>query len=389
MTETQDLLAHWQRLAAAGEGAVLATVVKVEGSAYRRPGARMLIDAHGGHTGTLSGGCLEAHVVRRAWWLTEADGARVVRYDTTADEDAQWSFGLGCDGAIHVLLERLDGRAGAPVLDALAASQQQMCAAGTAVVIAAHGVAVPVGARLVLDAAGRVSGTLGEVVLSAPVTADLHAAVAQGRSAQAHYPLGRGTVEVFVECMAPPPRLVIFGAGHDALALVHWAKRLGWHVTVADGRAHFARAQRFPEADAVCVIDADDPLAGVRIDAHSAVVVMTHSLTQDRALLRRLWPLEVAYLGLLGPRARTDKLLDELAAEGVVDREHVPAHLHAPVGLDIGADNAEEVALAIVAEIRAVRAGRAGGLLRLRQAPIHARDGAPLDARAASARVAA
>jgi xanthine/CO dehydrogenase XdhC/CoxF family maturation factor len=389
MTEMTRLLAHWQRLVAAGEHAVLATVVKVEGSAYRRPGARMLVDADGRNTGTLSGGCLEEHVMRRAWWLTAGQGARVVRYDTRADEDAQWSFGLGCDGAVHVLLERLDGRAGAPVLDVLAQARTRMHAAGSAVVIAAHGVAVPVGARLVLDAGGQVTGTLGEVALTDRVSADLRAALARGRSAQAQYPVGAGMVEVFLECMAPPLRLVIFGAGHDAVPLVHFAKRLGWHVTVADGRAHFARPQRFPEADAVCVVQADDPLASCRVDARSAVVVMTHSLTQDRELLRHLLPLDLAYLGLLGPQSRTARLLDELAvadAETVADGR---ARLHAPVGLDIGADNAEEVALAIVAEIRAVRAGREGGMARLRQEPLHVRDAALVGGRLGSARAVA
>ena len=374
MKEQDAVLARWQQLVDTGAQGVLATVVKVEGSAYRRPGARMLIDADGGHVGTLSGGCLEGHLVKRAWWLTEREPAVVCRYDTAADEDAQWSFGLGCDGVIHVLLERIDGAVPSPERAAIASARQQMQAAATAVVIARRGANVSVGARRVQWPDGRGEGRLGDEALSRRVDADLSEAIAKGRSGHRIYALGCGEVEVFIEYLPPPPRLVIFGAGHDAVPLVRLAKRLGWHVTVADGRAHFARAERFPKADRVRVTTAQDPLAGCAVDGDCAVVVMTHSVTQDRALLRHLLPLDLPYLGQLGPRTRTDRLIDELASDGGIAPARARAGLHYPIGLDIGADNAEEIALAVIAEINAVRAGRRGGMLRERDGTVHLRD---------------
>jgi len=374
MTEQDAVLARWQRLVETGEQAVLATVVKVEGSSYRRPGARMLIEADGGHVGSLSGGCLEGHLVKRAWWLTERDPAVVCRYDTAADEEAQWSFGLGCDGVIHVLLERIDGALPSPERAAIASARQQMQAAGTAVVIAQWEAGVRVGARRVHLPGGRGEGRLGNDALTRRVDVDLAEAIAQGRSGHRRYLLERGEVEVFLECLPPPPRLVVFGAGHDAVPLVRLAKGLGWHVTVADGRAHVARADRFPEADRVLSTLADDPLVGCAVDADCAVVVMTHSVEQDRRLLRHLLPLGLPYLGQLGPRTRTERMLDELASDGAIDPARARAGLHYPIGLDIGADNAEEIALAVIGEITAVRAGRRGGMLRERDGTVHARD---------------
>ncbi len=387
MKEIPQLLETWRGLQAAGEDAVLATVVKVEGSSYRNPGARMLIDANGGSVGTISGGCLESHVVKRAWWLTAREPAVVCRYDTSADEDAQWAFGLGCNGVVHVLLERLSAARGAPQLEALALARATMRAAATAVVIATSGCGVRVGERLLLGPDGGRAGALGaggegseggeagEVgAFAARVAQDLAAVLREGCGACRRYAVGAGWAEVFLELLPPPLRLVVFGAGHDAVPVVRFAKALGWHVTVADGRAHYARRERFPEADAVLVSEADDPLRGCGVSADAAVVLMTHSLEQDRVLLGRLLRAPPRYLGQLGPRARTERLLAALAEAEPALRKRAEL-VHAPIGLDIGAENPEEIALAIVGEIRAAFAGRSGAMLRHHAGPIHAREG--------------
>lgn len=383
MKEIPLLLETWRDLQAAGEDAVLATVVKVEGSTYRSPGARMLIDGNGGSVGTISGGCLESHVVKRAWWLTARAPAVVCRYDTSADEDAQWAFGLGCNGVVHVLLERLSAARGAPPLDALRQARETMRPAATAVVIASQGCGVGVGGRLVLEPDGRLVGAFGdgseEGALAARVAQDLVTVLHEGRGALHRYALGSGWVELFLELLAPPWRLVVFGAGHDAVPVVRFAKALGWHVTVADGRAHYARRERFPEADAVVVTAADDPLRGCGVSAEAAVVLMTHSMEQDRALLGRLLQAPPRYLGQLGPRSRTERLLQALAEADPAFRPPATDALHAPVGLDIGAENPEEIALAIVGEIRAAFAGRGGAMLREHAGPIHAREGCSED----------
>lgn len=382
MKEIPLILDAWRRAGAAGEERVLATVVKVEGSAYRSPGARMLIDPQGGSVGTISGGCLESHVVKRAWWLTERAPAVVCRYDTSADEDTQWAFGLGCNGVVYVLLERLRGARGDAQLEALRLARETMRPAATAVVIDARHCTVPVGERLVLFPDGRREGRFADSALAAQLARDLEDVVRVGRSVCRVYPVDDGEVEVFLERLAPPPRLVVFGAGHDAVPVVRFAKELGWHVTVGDGRAHYARRERFPEADVVRVTTPDDPLAGCGVTRECAVVVMTHSVDQDRELLRRLLRNPPCYVGQLGPRSRTERLLGEIGADGAVDEARFADALHYPIGLDIGAENPEEIALAIVGEIRAAFGGRTGTMLRHRRGGTRAIAREALDAAA-------
>ena len=361
--------------------AVLATVVKVEGSAYRRPGARMLIPLYGATVGTLSGGCLESEVAKKAWWLTETGDAVVSRYSTAAlndeeddDQDAALTFGLGCNGTVYVMLERHSAEQPLPLLDLLRQVRASHCAGAQATVIASHRhTRVRVGDRLVLHPENTDSGRLLDAPLDAQVRADLHATLTQGRSSLRRYPDARGEVEVFLEYLAPQRRLVIFGAGHDAQPLVHMAKLQDWHVSVIDGRAHFARAERFPLADAVLHVPAQPPYALDGLIDGALVAVMTHSYSQDRHWLGGVLRGNPAYVGQLGPRERTERLLDEIAAHlpgqapalGALDR------LHYPIGLDIGGDTPESVATAILAEMTAALNQRSGGMLKHRLVPIH------------------
>ncbi|XXT20057.1 XdhC family protein [Sorangium sp. So ce429] len=167
-------------------------------------------------------------------------------------------------------------------------------------------------------------------------------------------------VDVFLEVVRPPRSLVVFGGGHDAVPLVRLAKELGWHVTVADARAHHARRERFPAADEVVVTDRASPLAGLAIPPEAACVIMTHSVEQDRALLRALSTVPVAYLGLLGPRRRAERLLAESGTRTFA----CASGLHSPIGLDLGGETPEEIALAILAEAQACLSGRQGRSLR-------------------------
>jgi xanthine/CO dehydrogenase XdhC/CoxF family maturation factor len=205
-----------------------------------------------------------------------------------------------------------------------------------------------------------VHGRLASSALAEPVAAAARQALRCGASHLLH----AGGCDVFVEAVRPPTALVVLGAGHDAVPLVTLAKALGWHVTVGDRRPAHARAERFPDADRVLLLDRDRPLAGISIDEGTAVVLMTHDLAQDRSLLEALLPCAPRYLGILGAASRAERLLDEIGRDA-------PPFLHAPIGLDIGAETPGEIALAIVAEIRATFAERAGGRLRLRATPIH------------------
>ena len=298
--------------------AVLATVVKVEGSAYRRPGARMLIPLYGGTVGTISGGCLESEVAKKAWWLTDGGDAVIRRYSTATqddddDQDAALTFGLGCNGTVHVLLERHSAEKPLAVLGLLRQVRESGQAGAVATVIGSYRNArVRVGERLYLHPSLSDNGRLLDSALDAEVRADLQRTLTDGRSSLRNYRDERGEIEVFCEYLAPQRRLVIFGAGHDAQPLTHMAKLLDWHVTVVDGRAHFARAERFPDADTVLQVDARPPYDLHAVTDGAMVAIMTHSYSQDRHWLGSVLQGTPAYIGQLGPRDRTERLLDEI-----------------------------------------------------------------------------
>ncbi len=334
---------------------VLATVLHVEGSAYRRPGARMLISADGcTRIGTISGGCLEGDIAKKAAWWT-AQGDPVVRvYDTLSDEEAVWEFGLGCSGIIHVLLERVESPATQALLAYLDGAQQ----AGREVVIGTVLAAAP-------DCGHRTGDHLfgGPGAFPGPLAAAARETLDSRHSRLVNTP----SASVFVEYVGPPRRLVIFGAGHDVIPVVRQAAALGWDTTVADVRSGYAKPERFPGASRVAMLPPNGPLPeDIEIDRDTAVVVMTHNLQLDARLLPQLLRARPAYLGLLGPRRR----LRRVCCEAGLDPDALD--LHAPAGLDLGGDTPEAIALAITAEIHAALHGRAGGSLRWNLGSIHA-----------------
>lgn len=336
MAELKKILELWKRASAAGEEVCVATVVAVEGSSYRRPGARMLLTASGQRAGTISGGCLEAEVAKKAWWLTER-GASVQRYSSFFDDDGDMPYGLGCGGAIQVLLE-----CGDPARQALGALRRSVEERTAQVVVANLG--ANSGTELIVDEAGR------EVWTRAANNGARELAQKALREQASQW-----EGDWFAELIAPPPAVYVFGAGDDAQPLVQLACELDWHVTVADGRAHLARAERFPQAAAV------KPLAEAlgEPDIRDAAVVMTHSYEQDRQILRALLGRELRYLGVLGPRRRTEHLVRGIAADLGMNAEECMAKLHAPVGLDLGAHVPGAIALSIAAELQAVFGGTA------------------------------
>ena len=363
----------------AGREAVLATVVRVEGSAYRRPGARMLVSRFGRPEGTISGGCLEAEVAKKAWWLTET-GPTLRSYSTAeADEASEeaLSFGLGCNGKVHVLFERLPASGPCALVDALLSVRYTHQPAAIATVIASPaGVSPRLGERLFLVPGQRAAGELRHSVLAEQISSDLQQTLVRGKSSRCLYPNGSDEMDVLLEYIPPVLRLVIFGAGHDAQPLVRMAKLLGWHVTVIDGRAHFARVERFADADQVLVGDVEQPFAYREYVRGAAVAVMTHSLVQDAHWLQGVLHSEPCYVGQLGPRERTERLLAGIHEHLAKPQDELPGldYLHYPIGLDLGGDTPESVAMAMLAEIQAVLNGRSGGSLRFRSASIHDSD---------------
>ncbi|HEV7843025.1 MAG TPA: XdhC family protein [Pyrinomonadaceae bacterium] len=380
MNELQSILDAYAQARARGERAALATIVSVEGSAYRRPGARMLITESGQTVGTISGGCLERDVAERAAWVMETGAARLIEYDTRGNEDIVWGLGLGCNGVVRVMLESLhEGGPGARALQFIAnclqTRQSGVCAtviAGAADKKSGKDCVVEVDERLLLDAKLNICGpSLADRKLAASIREDALEILAGRRAVVRALETGEGRREIFFDVIMPARPLVIFGAEHDAVPLLRQAKTVGWHVTVVDTRARRATRKRFTEADEILLCRADEVAAQVSLTENTAVVVMTHNYLDDAALLRALLPSPICYLGILGPRQRTLKLLEEINADVFRLAQSEFARLHSPIGLDIGAETPEEVALAIIAEIKAVSATRGGGFLRERNAPIH------------------
>lgn len=331
MKELQAIVATL--LAPEARPAVLATLVSVEGSSYRRPGARLLVTEQRIRVGSISGGCLEEDVMARAAQVHATGRPDAVVYDTTSENDLVWGVGLGCHGVVRVLLEKLPTRPGW----AAALAENFARRRSTALTVVHNG-----GDAL-----------LWGTRLAAPGDCPDPEAV-------------------FLDVIAPPTALTIFGAGDDAQPLARLAKELGWHVTVADPRAAFATAARFPTADAFVVGPADQLVAKVAPGPDALAVVMTHHYVHDVPILRDLLGRPLAYLGLLGPRKRAEKILSDLEQAGARIAPEQRARLHAPVGLDIGADSPEQVALSILAEMQATLTRRDARPLRERTRPIHA-----------------
>ena len=347
MSELHQIVALWQAAKAKQEEICLATVVRVEGSSYRKPGARMLLTQGGQRAGTISGGCLEAEVAKKAWWLTQ-NGPSIQTYSSFFDDDSPAPYGLGCGGTVHVHLER--GSAAHAVLDALDINLHERVPfvivtdtdkAGTLFVQRANG-EEPLSPRAATPEIDRLTQ---------------HAIKERSSFYSSH---------LFVEYLAPCPALTIFGAGDDAQPLADFAKRLGWYVTIADGRSHLASAVRFPQVDRLAILNYEEasPLRELVADPEQAFVLLTHSYEQDRAILQELIPRKPKYLGVLGPRQRTERLIAEFAARTGLSSNECMACLHAPVGFDIGAHTPESIALSIVAEIVAVLNGREGTSLK-------------------------
>ncbi len=370
MTELQRLLLAYDQHRGEGRACALATVVEVLGSAYRRPGARMLVTDDGQLTGAISGGCLEGDARQRARQAIFRGQPALVTYDTRDEDDPRHGLGPGCQGVVRILLEPLDFAAPDNPVELLRGFAQHPEPAVLATVFAtdAGGLRAAVGQRLLLAAAGAVRGT---PLLAAPLAEAARTTLAQGKSQVLDVETDAGPVRVLLEVLLPPLRLVVYGAGNDAQPLVHLAASLGWHVTVVDGRPNLATAGRFPDAAAVRVVPVRE-LETQAPDAGAYHVLLSHNYAYDLAALQTLHSCPAPYIGLLGPRAKAARLLEELDLPAAEAADFLGNRLHSPIGLSLGGETPEEIALAVVAEIQAVKNGRRPQHLRDTSAAIHA-----------------
>jgi xanthine/CO dehydrogenase XdhC/CoxF family maturation factor len=332
---------HWHETAAildrvaqlaAGEQAAIATVVRISGSAYRRPGAKFLVERDGRTTGGVSGGCLEADVRENALAILKGGAPRLLHYDTGSDEETVWGLGLGCEGAVDVFVQAVAPRS--------LARARELVVPG-----APFGLSEPFAIETVVK-----GPHLGQVEIVAGSVAS------ESRVEEF------GPDTIFIDALSPPPSLLIFGAGDDSRTLASLAQEAGFQVTVVDHRRGFLTSERFPPPARLVLRRATEGVP--QLTRQHFAVVETHSLQHDRDWLRALLKEPLAYLGLLGPRARKEHLFQEL---GVADAERI----YAPVGLDLGAEGPEQVAISIVAEMLAVRAGREPVHLRTKRGGIH------------------
>jgi xanthine dehydrogenase accessory factor len=367
MIDLLDTIEGWR---AGGQRVALATVVGVERSAPRDPGAMLAVNDRGEIAGSVSGGCVEGAVYEEARDAIATGRARLVTYGIS-DDDAI-SVGLTCGGTIHVFIEPLD----AAIFERLAAALRD--AEPVALVTRLDGERS--GAKLLVFA-GEVLATLGDPRLDDAATGEARARLAVGENAIRSFgehgePIG-DAVRVFICSYAPKPDMYIFGAIDFSRAMAHVGKTLGYRVTVVDARPLFATRARVPDADDVIVAWPDEFLAGARVDERSALIVLTHDVKFDVPLLQLAVRTSAAYIGAMGSRNTHANRIAALRGAGVGDDDI--ARIFAPVGLDIGARTPEETAVSIAAEIIAVREGRAGGHLTKSGLPIHnARSAAPV-----------
>lgn len=363
MKEIKDIVQAFDEATRSHKRTALATVVHVSGSSYRRPGARMLVTEDGQLTGAISGGCLEGDALRKAVLAITQGKNKLVIYDTTDEDDAKLGVQLGCNGIVSILFEPIDADQPSHPIQLLRA------------VIAERKPAVLVTGYSLNQQAHW--GTIALADLPAAVSAQIQSAaanvLAEQQSIHIDLPIDANQQHFFVEYCKPSIALVVVGAGNDALPLVNMAHVLGWEITVVDGRATHATTQRFPLADTIVVAKPKEAAARLQTDDRTALVLMTHNYNYDLDMLQQLPAKDIAYIGMLGPATKRNRMLDELAQQGVVFADHFLEKIFGPTGIDLGAETAAEIALSITSEIMSVLQDTPPAHLREKRQAIHHR----------------
>jgi xanthine/CO dehydrogenase XdhC/CoxF family maturation factor len=372
MKEIRDIVVAFDEAQKLGMQAVLATVVHVDGSSYRRPGARMLIREDGQLTGAISGGCLERDALRKALLVMTEQKSKLVTYDTSDEDDAKLGMGLGCNGIIQVLIE--------PIV--LASKNNPIALLKKVISKRQHNILITLfslerkrseqyGSCLLISEDGSITGDVP--VLKDALINDAQKVFLNKKTSFKNYNKENNIQTAFIELIAPPVHLIVIGAGNDAVPLIKMADILGWKTTVIDGRAEYADKKRFIPSCQVIVSQPDHVLEQLAIDEQTAFLLMTHNYNYDLSMLRALLKRKVKYIGSLGPRKKLDRMISELKDEGVFLDEEQLSSLYGPVGLDIGAETSEEIALSILAEIKAVFSSKSARPLRANTGAIHSR----------------
>ncbi len=365
MKELNDIILAYDEAVLQNKQTALATVVRVEGSSYRRPGARMLVTEDGEITGAISGGCLEGDALRKAQFAIFQQQNKLEIYDTTDDEDNKFGVQLGCNGIVHILFEPIRKYDANNPINLLKKVGQQRQDAVLVTTFNENKNSLQKGTSCLVNETesfcddDEMRSLINESKL---VLQQKKSVVKDDANGSALY-----------QFIPPSIQLVIVGAGNDAQPLVEMAFLLGWNIIVVDGRPVYATQQRFPKAGKIAVAKPTEILSVVRIDEQTAVVLMTHNYNYDLAALKQLINTNCNYIGVLGPKKKLYRMFDELNNTGIIVTGDQHKKIFSPVGLDIGAETSEEIALSIIAEIKAVFSKRQGASLKDKATEIHER----------------
>lgn len=367
MKEINDILKAYSEVAILGKKCALATVVKVEGSSYRQPGARMLVTEDGFLTGAISGGCLEGDALRKALLSINQKQNKLVTYNTSNENDAEVGLQLGCNGIVHILFEYIDDEVSNNPIQLLKQLELERKEAVIVTIFSLKRGASQIGTALFFRKDSPVLHHNNDALnLISEVREVLKNKTTIVKKLQE-----KSNDEALIEYIKPPISLVIAGAGNDVQPLVKMAAILGWKITIGDGRATHATSKRFAKAKQVLVAKPEELIESVIIDDQTYFLLMTHNYKYDLTVLKSLLQTDCLYIGILGPKSKLNRMLDELQIEGITLNEEQSKRIHSPVGLDIGAETAEEIALSIISEIKAFASKREGTFLKYKAGKIH------------------
>jgi xanthine/CO dehydrogenase XdhC/CoxF family maturation factor len=369
MIETVEIIKAYDAEKLSGKACVLATVVHLDGSSYRRPGARMLVLEDGLMIGAISGGCLEGDALNKALLTFTEKKARLVTYDTSDEDDASIGVQLGCEGIIQVLFEYIHFELPNNPIEIL---RNTISKRQTSVVVTLFDLSDKKKNQLGTSIYQGQDGTEAfSIEMEVQIKSQINVAFEKGQSLFTSISLSSGIVNAFIEFMQPPISMVVVGAGNDAIPMLQIGNMLGWEVKIVDGRNTHAKQDRFINACQVLVSKPEKVLEQIEIDHRTCFVLMTHNYKYDLAMLKLLLNTKVPYIGVLGPKKKLQKMLDEIKTDGMLITDQMLSKIYGPTGLEIGAETAPEIATSIIAEIQAVLNNKEGKMLKWKQDLIH------------------
>ena len=374
MKEIREIINAYNKARKNEKRLALATLVHLNGSSYRRPGARMIVDEEGQLTGAISGGCLEGDALRKAVFCIHTQIPKLVVYDTSDEEDATIGIQLGCSGIIQVLFEPIDEN---DPLNPIELLKKAVHKRQNTVLVTLYAPQIKkgdtVGTSMLLEDSGEFHNNSTFQLVPETLMQDIKETLTIKKSSFKSYNLNDHTFNAFISFISPPISLIIVGAGNDAIPLQSIAETLGWEVTIVDGRHTYAKIERFSSACQIIVSKPEKVLQQIPIDEKSVFVLMTHNYNYDYAILKALLDKNVTYIGALGPKKKLDNMITDLKAENIFLNERQKNILYGPVGLELGAETPAEIALSITAEIMSVMHNKKGGSLRNLLTEIHPR----------------